>query len=95
MKTQKERGFIGAIISIITALILIQVVFKFDIVGLLKSPDFGEIVVYIKKFAVLIWEKFLVLPASFLWNDIFIDIIWKITKEGFELLKDWVDKNQN
>lgn len=95
MKNDRERGFIGAIVSMVAALIILQAVFKVDVMGVLKSPDFGEIVSYLKKFLILIWEKFLVLPVSFLWNEVFIDIIWDVIKDGFELLKKWVDTNQS
>ncbi len=94
MEKQKESGFIGLIISIIISLILLQAVFRVDVIEILKSPNFGEIVDYIKKFFTLVWEKFLVLPASFIWNEIFIDIVWRIMKDAFELLKNWVDTNQ-
>ncbi len=86
-----ERGFISALVSIIGALILLQFVFHVDVIGFLKSPDIGEIFSYLKRFVVLVWEKFLVAPASFLWNEVFIDIVWNTIKDGFEILKNWVD----
>jgi hypothetical protein len=86
-----ERGFVSTIFSIIGALIILQFVFKVDVIGFLKSPDVGEVFSYLKRFVVLIWEKFLVAPASFLWHEVFINIVWNTIKDGFEILKGWVD----
>ena len=87
-----ERGFISTIFSIIAALVLLQLVFHVDVISFLKSPDLGEVVSYLKRFIILVWEKFLVAPVSFLWHEVFIDIIWSTIKDGFEILKGWVDR---
>lgn len=87
----KQDGFIGILISIVAALVLAQAVFHIDVVSFLRSPSTLEVVDYIKRAIVLVWDKFLVLPVSFIWEQIFVDIIWKGGVYAFDMLKGWVD----
>lgn len=86
-----SKGFIGTIVIVVIGLALLKYFFDWNIIEFLKSPKVIETFYYIKKFIVLIWDKFVATPASFLWNDIVINIIWKTIVEAFNLLKHWVN----
>jgi sensor histidine kinase YesM len=91
MEKEGQKGFIGLLIVLIVSIVFLKYVFDFNLVEFLKSPKVLEVLSYIKRFFVLIWDKFLVGPAIWIWDNIVIDIIWKILKNGFEILKGWVD----
>lgn len=48
MKINNQKGFIGAIVLIVVALVLLQYIFHIDIIAYLQSPKIVEIVNYIK-----------------------------------------------
>lgn len=52
----QEQGFIGVIVLIIIALVLLQNVFKVDVIGFIQSSFFGNLVVDVKNIVLSIWD---------------------------------------
>ncbi len=52
----KEQGFVGVIVLIIIALVLLQNVFKVDVIGFIQSSFFGNLIVDVKNIVLSIWD---------------------------------------
>jgi hypothetical protein len=91
MRATSKRGFIGLIITLVVALALAKFYFDWNFIDFFNSIKTSEVFIYLKKFALLVWGKFLVGPVVFIWNFVFVDIIWKTFVSLFDMLKVWVD----
>jgi hypothetical protein len=91
MEKDKQKGFIGLIIVLIFALSLAKYFFDWSAVDFLKSPKLLEVLIYIKKFVLIVWKTILVTPATFIWNEVVVGIIWKTIVASYDLLRHWVD----
>lgn len=91
MKNDRQRGFIGLIITLVVSLALLKYFFDFNIIEILKSPKVVEVFEYLKKAVLLVWNKFLLYPMAWFWNTIMVDLIWEGLKTGYGILTGWVD----
>lgn len=91
MQKNKEGGFIGTVVSIVVALAVLNFFFGWNVFEFLKSSGAVEIYSYIKDFLTIVWEKFLVYPAVWFWENVIVGIVWETLKGAYEILKNWVD----
>lgn len=71
-----QTGLVKTIIVIIVALLILSY-FGFNLRSLINSPTTQDNFSYVKNFTVKVWNNYLKRPATYLWNDIFIKLIWK------------------
>lgn len=88
-----EKGVIGLLIVLIVALALAKYFFHWSIIDFLKSPGFIDVFSYLKKAVLLIWNKLLLAPLRFIWNEVIVGIFWKLVAGGYDILRHWVDSN--
>jgi hypothetical protein len=93
MNRPQPRGFIGAGLLIVIGLLILQFGLDVNIFGWLKSPEVSNVLLYLKKFFLLLWNNIIKAPVVFLWNELVIDIIWKYTLVLWGWLTGWVDSN--
>jgi hypothetical protein len=91
MKSNNQKGFIGIILVLIFALALAKYFFNWNIIDFLNSPEVIAVFSYIKKFIILVWEKFLAGPVLYVWNTVIVGIFWKYAVIIFDAMKGWVD----
>ena len=70
-----NRGFIKLILLIVVALLVLSY-FGFSLRDLINRPVTQDNFGYVASTTTTFWGKYLEKPASYLWNDIFISIIW-------------------
>ena len=89
IKNKKEKG-ISLIGIIILGLILILVLsyFKISVKSVVESPTAQENITYVGGGTRNLWNDYLKAPASYLWNDIFINIFWKSFINNMERIRD-------
>jgi hypothetical protein len=75
MPISTNRGFIKWVI-IIVAVLLILSYYGFSLRALVESPTTQDNFGYVATTTVSFWDKYLEKPANYLWNDVFIDLIW-------------------
>ncbi len=61
----------------------------FDVRKAVESPVTQSNLEYAKNVVVYVWNKYLQKPATFLWNEVFIKLIWN---PGIDLLKSRTDQ---
>lgn len=89
----RPKGFIGATFLIIFGLLILQFGFDVNVFGWLRSEEVQNVILYLKKFILLLWDTFIKIPATFIWNEIVVDIIWKFVLFIWGTLTGWVDSN--
>lgn len=85
-KNTMNRGFIRTVILIVIALLVLSY-FGFNIRDTVESPTAQSNFGYVKMVILDIWNDYLKKPALYLWNDIFIKLIWNTAIENLDRLK--------
>ncbi len=75
MKYNQKGGFIKLIIVIVIALIVLGY-FGFNVSEILQSPSVSNNLNYAWGLAVTVWQKFLMVPAKYVWNKIVVGMFW-------------------
>jgi hypothetical protein len=76
-----NNGLIKTILIIVIAL-LILAYFGLNLRSIVNSPTFQDNWALIRDFVVMIWNNYLRRPALYLWNEIFIKLIWSAALEN-------------
>ncbi len=87
MLMNTQTGFIKTILLIIIALIVLGY-FGFDIRGIIESEQVQKNLFYVWSFVVSVWDNYLQKPIMYLWNDIFIELIWGTFVENLNQIKE-------
>ena len=62
--------------------------FNINIKSIIESPTGQENVNYVKGETKSFWTAYLAEPASYLWNDVWINIFWKSFISNMERIRD-------
>jgi len=87
---KKKEGGISIVGMLILGFIIILVLsyFKISIKSVVESPTGQENINYVGGGTVNLWDTYLKGPASYLWNDVFVDIFWKSFINNMERIRD-------
>lgn len=69
-------------------LILVLSYFKISIRSVVESPEGQDNIEYVGGGTRNLWNDYLKKPATYLWNDIFVDIFWKSFVNNMERIRD-------
>ena len=86
LMTNTNRGFIKWIIIIVIALLILSY-YGFSLKSLVDSPTTQDNFSYAATTTVSFWNKYLERPANYLWNDVFIDLIWNPAIDNLSKIK--------
>ena len=73
--TTSSRGFIKWIIIIVVALLILSY-YGFSLRTLVNNPTTQDNFGYVATTSVSVWDKYLKQPATYLYQDVFINLIW-------------------
>lgn len=68
-------GIVSWVIIIVVALLILSY-YGFSLRTLVQSPTTQDNFGYVATTTVTFWDKYLEQPANYLWNDVFINLIW-------------------
>ena len=68
--------------------ILVLSYFKISVRSVVESPTGQDNISYIGGGTRNLWDDYLQKPASYLWNDIFINIFWQSFVNNMERIRD-------
>ena len=83
----KERGFIGTLILIIIAIILVKYFFDFDVFEAADSSQGQETIGYTRSLWRLIWS-YISTPAVFVWREVLWPVM-TIAWDNFQNFLEW------
>ena len=85
-----KKGGISIVGILILGFIVILVLsyFKISVKSVVESPTGQENISYVGGGTVNLWDTYLKEPASYLWNDIFVNIFWKSFVNNMERIRD-------
>ena len=86
-KTAQNRGIVKLIILIVVALLVLSY-FGINLRALVNSPTTQDNISYTSTGAVTVWDTYLRVPATYLWKDIFINLIWDPAIHNLQNLRD-------
>lgn len=87
LNTRRGISILGILI-LGALLILVLSYFDIRLKGVVESPTSQENFGYVKGEATSIWDKYLKRPASYLWNDVWVNIFWRGFIENMERIRD-------
>lgn len=82
-----QRGIVKTVILIVIALLVLSY-FGFDLKRAAENPQTRSNFSYVIGFATSTWNTYLARPATYLWNDVFIDLIWNTAIDNLENIRD-------
>lgn len=82
-----QRGLIRTIVVVIIAILIVGY-FGIDLKKVIESEQNKENFSYIRTVTTHVWNKYLAGPADYLWNDIFIDLIWESAIDNLTAIKE-------
>jgi hypothetical protein len=82
----RKTGFIKLIIIIVIGLIVLGY-FGFDIQKIIDSPTVSKNLTYTKDLVVGVYQKYLAKPIDYLWNKIFLNLLWGSFVDNMERMK--------
>ena len=74
-KATGQRGLIKIILMVVIALLVISY-FGINLRALVNSPTTQDNVSYVSSTTVNIWNNYLKVPVTYIWNEIFVALIW-------------------
>ncbi len=86
-KRELNRGFVRTIIIIVIALLVLSY-FGFNIRAIVNSPAGHENFTYAQELMLNAWNNYLKRPVTYLFNDIFMKLIWNPAIENLTKIKD-------
>lgn len=81
LKKSSNKGLIKAIIVIIIALIVLGY-FGFNVEDIINSSTVQANLHSAWNFVVMIWDKFLSVPFTYIWDKIIVGILWKVIESA-------------
>jgi len=86
-KIPTDRGLIKMILIIIAALLILSY-FGINLRNLVNSPTNQDNVSYVATTSVSVWNTYLKQPATYLWNDVFLNLIWNPAIDNLTRMKE-------
>ena len=89
MYRNKKSGLsILGIIMLVFIAILVLSYFGINIRSVVESEDGQDNINYVTDESKTIWQKYLKEPAEYLWNDVFVGLLWSAFINNLERVKD-------
>lgn len=87
----REGGFLKWIIVIVIGLVIASYFFDFSVKEAVEDEQTQSNFAYISVEVQEFWNEHLAEAADYLWNDIFIDLLWESFIENLERVKEGED----
>ncbi len=82
----RDRGLIGWIVIFVVILLILSY-YGFSLRNLVQAPVTQDNFGYVATTTVSFWDTYLEQPATYLWNDVFISLIWNPAIENLTAMK--------
>jgi hypothetical protein len=86
-RSLSRGGLLRTVIFIIIVLLVLSY-FGLNIRAIVNSPTGQENFTYAQEIMINVWQNYLKKPVLYLWNDIFLKLIWNPAIENLTKIKD-------
>ena len=86
-KRNDNRGGLVRLVIYIVIVLLIISYFGLNIRAIVNSPAGQENFTYVQELMINVWNGYLKKPVLYLWNDIFLKLIWEPAIENLTKIK--------
>lgn len=86
-RNSNRGGLLRAVVFIIIVLLILSY-FGLNIRTIVNSPAGQENFTYVQEVMINVWNNYLKGPATYLWKDIFLNLIWNPAIENLTKIKD-------
>ena len=86
MKKHANQGLISILLIIVIAILALSF-FNIDLKTVAEKPQTQKNVSYVVDNSTSFWNTYLQKPASYLWNDIFINLLWNSFVDNMTRIK--------
>ena len=93
MKNKNSGLSIIGIIILGFVVLLVLSYFKISVKSVVESPTGQENIDYVTTNTRSLWNDYLKVPASYLWNDVFIEIFWNSFIDNMKAIKNNIPTN--
>lgn len=87
-RREGNRGGILRLVIYIIIILLILSYFGLNIRAIVNSPTGQDNFTYVQQLMIDAWNGYLKKPVLYLWDDIFLDLIWEPAIENLQKMKD-------
>ncbi len=87
-KRNASRGGLLRTVIFIIIVLLILSYFGLNVRAIVNSPAGQENFTYVQEVMINLWDGYLKKPVLYLWNDIFLKLIWNPAIENLTKIKD-------
>ena len=90
MKNFNKKGGISIIGLLVLAVIAVLVLsyFHISIKAVVQSPTGQDNINYVSGTTTNLWDQYLQKPASYLWNDVWVNIFWNSFINNMKAIRD-------
>lgn len=81
-----EGGLIKAVILIVIALLIVSY-FGINLRQVVNDPVTQDNFGYVATSTITIWDKYLKIPATYIWKDVFLDLVWEPALDNLTRMK--------
>ncbi len=86
-KRNASRGGLLRTVIFIIIILLVLSYFGLNIRAIVNSPAGQENFTYVQEIMINVWQNYLKKPVIYLWNDIFLKLIWEPAIENLTKIK--------
>lgn len=85
--TNQKGGILKWVLTVIVVIILASYFFDFNVQEAVEDEQTQSNLAYIWEKVILFWDTYLQEPASYLWHDVFIDLLWETFIDQFNAMR--------
>lgn len=82
-----NQGFVKMVILIVAVLIVLGY-FGYNVQDIINAPTVQSNLNYVWNFVVDIWNRFLAVPAQWIWDNVIINTLWRSAQELFVKMRE-------
>jgi len=82
-KLDTNRGLVKLIIVVVVGIVILSY-FGFNIREIVEDPTTQNNITYVWGLTISVWENYLKAPVMYVWQNVFVDLIWDLFLSGIE-----------
>ena len=86
MRNTRNNGLVSIILILIIAILALSYL-NIDLKSLVEKPQTQNNIAYVTQSSESIWTAYLEKPAPYIWNKVFVDLVWNSFIDNMTAIK--------